>query len=177
MPKAGRQNVAGGIYHVTARGNAREDIFRDEFDYVAFLRGLSATVERYRWRCHAYCLVPNHYHLLIETPEPNLSRGMLWLNGSYARRFNGRHERVGHVFQGPYRAELLEREEHLLEVCRYIALNPVRAGLCDDPASWPWSSYRATAGLERHPPYLCVDWVRSLFGSARGFSEFVQAGL
>jgi putative transposase len=145
MPKAGRQNVAGGIYHVTARGNAREDIFRDEFDYVA--------------------------------PDPNLSRGMLWLNGSYARRFNGRHERVCHVFQGPHRAELLEREEQRLEVCRYIALNPVRAGLCDDPASWPWSSYRATAGLERHPPYLCVDWVRSLFGSARGFSELVQAGL
>jgi len=110
MPKPGRENVAGGIYHLTARGNARENIFRDEFDYVAFLRGLSATVERYRWRCHAYCLVPNHYHLLMETPEPNLSRGMLWLNGSYARRFNGRHERVGHVFQGPYRAELLQRE-------------------------------------------------------------------
>jgi putative transposase len=177
MPKAGRQNVAGGIYHVTARGNAQEAIFLDELDYVALLRLLSETVERYSWRCHSYCLLPNHYHLLLETPEPNLSRGMLLLNGSYARRFNGRHERVGHVFQGPYRAELVRRDEHLLEVCRYIALNPVRAGLCDDPASWPWSSFRATAGLERHPPYLCVDWVRGLFGSARAFSDFVRAGL
>jgi putative transposase len=121
MRKAGRQNVAGGIYHITARGNAQEAIFLDELDYVALLRLLSETVERYSWRCHSYCLLPNHYHLLLETPEPNLSRGMLLLNGSYARRFNGRHERVGHVFQGPYRAEVVQRDEHLLEVCRYIA--------------------------------------------------------
>jgi REP-associated tyrosine transposase len=172
-----RQNVAGGIYHVTARGNARQAIFLDELDYVALLRQLSETVVRFAWRCHSFCLIPNHYHLLLETPEPNLSRGMLLLNGAYARRFNGRHERAGHVFQGPYRARLVARDEHLLELCRYIALNPVRAGLCDDPAAWAWSSYRAIAGLERRPPYLCVDWVHSLFGSARAFRAFVQGDL
>ena len=169
-----RVEVAGGFYHATARGNAREAIFRDEIDYVAMLKRLSTTVPRFGWRCHGFCLMPNHYHLLLETPQPNLADGMLVLNGTYARRFNRLYDRVGHVFQGPYGAEPVVRDEHLLEVCRYIALNPVRAGLVGDPRHWPWSSFRALAGLEHPPPYLRVDLVRELFGSAQGFAAFVD---
>jgi len=113
----------------------------------------------------------------MRMPILAIGGGMQLLNGRYARRFNVRYGRVGHVFQGPYNAEPVTADSHLLEASRYIVLNPVRAGLCRDAAAWPWSSYRATAGLERHPPYLCVDWVRSLFGSARAFSEFVLDGL
>jgi putative transposase len=161
-----RLEVAGGFFHVTARGNARATIFHDEIDYAALLKRLSTTVPRFGWRCHGFCLMPNHYHLL--------GAGMLVLNGAYARRFNGRYDRVGHVFQGPYGAEPVERDEHLLEVCRYIVLNPVRADLCANVRDWRWSSFRATAGLERPPPYLSVGLVRELFGSAAGFAAFVD---
>jgi putative transposase len=170
-----RLEFAGAFYHVTNRGNARETIFQDDYDYAAFLRELSKVVPRYGWLVHGFCLIPNHYHLLVETPEPNLGRGMLRLNGAYARGHNVRHERVGHVFQGPYDAKLVETDEHLLEVCRYIARNPCRAGLCDDPADWPWSSYRPLVGLERAPPYLHTRRVLGLFGTQKEFRSFVSA--
>ena len=163
------------MYHVTARGNAQDAIFLDEQDYRAFCDALSTTVERNRWLCHSYCLLPNHYHLLLETPEPNLGRGMLVLNGRYARRFNRRYQRYGHVFQGPYGAVLLQDDDHLLEVCRYIALNPVRAGLAGSPGDWPWSSYGALAGLADAPTFLHVDLARSLLGGASGYRDFVAA--
>jgi REP element-mobilizing transposase RayT len=162
--------VPGGIYHATARGNDRDTIFRDEFDYLDFIRGLAKVVGRYGWRCHSFCLLPNHYHLLIETPEPNLGNGMHLLNGRYARRFNSRHGRVGHLFQGPYRAELVARDEHLLEVCRYIALNPVRAGLVRDSSAWRWGSY------SRLHSFVELDTMRALFDSDREFRAFVEAG-
>jgi len=123
------------------------------------------------------CVLPNHYHLLVETPEPNLGRGMLRLNGAYARGHNYRHERVGHVFQGPYEAKLVESDEHLLELCRYLALNPVRAGLCDQPEEWQWSSYRALIGLALCPPYLHARRVRGLFPAPGEFRDFVTAGI
>ena len=132
-----RIEVPGGLFHVTARGNAQDVIFRDDLDYLDFVRGIAEEASRHEWQCHSFCLMPNHYHLLLETPQPNLGTGMHRLNGAYARRFNARQRRLGHVFQGPYRAQVVERDEHLLEVYRYIALNPVRAGLCTDPAAWP----------------------------------------
>src|SRR5438270_259648 len=111
-----RLEYGGAVYHVTNRGNNRAVIYRDDDDYAGFLRELSKVVLRFGWICHCYCLMPNHFHLLVETPDPNLGRGMLRLNGAYARRYNWRHERVGHVFQGPYEAKVVETDEHLLEL-------------------------------------------------------------
>ena len=164
------------MFHVTGRGNAQASIFVDEIDYISYLRVLATVVARFGWVCHSYCLLPNHTHVLVETPDPNLGKGMRILNGMYAQRFNARYRRVGHVFQGPYRSELLSRDGHLLEVCRYIPLNPVRAGLCDDPAAWPWSSYSALAGLSEPPTFLKVEFVRSLFGGPNRFRAFVADG-
>ena len=163
---------AGGLHHVTARGNRRQTIFHDDRDRRRFFRYLATAVERCGWLCHAYCLMTNHYHLLLETPEPNLGRGMLVVNGSYARYLNRTHELDGHVFDGPYGVEAVERDEHLLETCRYIVRNPVRAGLVDNPGDWSWSSYRATGGLEQAPPFLHVRFVRALFGSTSSYRDF-----
>jgi REP element-mobilizing transposase RayT len=171
MGRQRRLEVAGGFFHVTARGNDRRRIFRDDLDHAAFVRMLGRTVERFEWRCHAYCLMPNHFHLALETPRTNLGSGMRHLNGSYAQRFNVRWERVGHVFQGRYRSVLVERESHLLEVVRYVVLNPVRAGLCDSPGTWPWSSFRATAGLEPTPTFLARDLTLAIFGRPRPLAE------
>jgi len=114
---------------------------------------LAEAVERYHWICHAYCLMPNHYHLLVETPLANLSQGMRQLNGAYTQAFNRRHNRTGHLLQGRYKAILVEKESHLLELARYIVLNPVRAKLVRHPRAWRWSSYRATAGDEEPPSF------------------------
>jgi putative transposase len=169
-----------GFVHAYTRGNNRQPVFFDEFDYVAWLRLLDAVVRDYEWRCHAYCLMPNHYHLLLETTQARLSRGMWDLNRRFALRMNKRYERTGHVFEGPYRMERVETDAHLLELCRYIPLNPVRARLCPEPEEWLWSSYRATAGIEHAPPYLTTSLVRSLFGrgstAALVYREFVAAG-
>lgn len=147
-----RLEIADGIFHVTARGNERGAIYRDSSDRRRFLELLAEVVERYRWRMLAYCLMGNHYHLLAQTPEPNLSRGMRQLNGVYAQRFNRRHKRVGHLLQGRYGARLVQADEHLIAAARYIVRNPVRAGLCEHPSAWRWSSHRATLGAE--PPWF-----------------------
>ena len=168
-----RNEVEGGIYHVTSRGNAQETIFHDEVDFLTFLRVLAAQVTRCAWLCHSYCLMPNHYHLLLETPETNLARGMRLLNGTFAQRFNGRYGRYGHVFQGPYGALPIADEHHLAEAIRYIALNPVRAGLVDSPASWPWSSYRPLAGIQEPPTFLRLDLVHSLLGGPAGYRSAI----
>jgi len=162
-----------GIFHVTGRGNAQQTIFEDEIDYAEFLRLVATALARFGWRCLSFCLLPNHYHLLLETPEPNLGVGMLFLNGTYARRFNSRHQRVGHVFQGPYRAQLVGRDSHLLELYRYIALNPVRARLCDHPAGWPWSSYPGLAGSGEPHSFLDIRAVTDLFGPPAALEAFV----
>ena len=172
-----RIEVAGGFHHVTARRAGGGTLFHDERDAKRFLRYLSRTVERFGWRLHAYCLMTNHYHLLIETPEPNLGRGMLVLNGSYARYLNWRHGLRGHVFQGPYYAEPIMTDEHLQEVCRYIVRNPVRAGLVATPGDWRWSSYRATGALEPPPAFLTVDFIRRLFGSPDAYRDFCNRAL
>src|SRR5258706_8306926 len=154
MSRPLRLEFPGAIYHVTSRGNARAPIFADDGDRELFLETLAHVVERFHWLCHAYCLMDNHYHLLIETPDPNLSKGMRQLNGLYTQRFDRRHGRVGHVFQGRFKAILVERDSYLLELCRYVVLNPVRAKMVKQPKQYQWSSYRATAGIDAAPPFL-----------------------
>jgi putative transposase len=164
------------------RGNARQTVFRDDADHWGFLAILDRVLERYRWLLYAYCLLVNHHHLVVETPLANISIGMRQLNGLYASRFNRRYDREGHVFQSRFRSILVENEPYLLEVCRYVVLNPVRAGLCEQPGDWPWSSFNATVGRSRSPVPLERDRLLSLFAPTtragqRGYEEFVQASV
>lgn len=145
-----RPNIAGASYHVMARGNERSAIFLDDRDRAQFLETLAGTGKRYGWECLAYCLMANHYHLIIRTPQPNLSLGMRLLNGGYANWFNVRHDRVGHVFQGRFRSVLLRSSLHLRTAVRYVLRNPVVAELCTHPRDWRWSSYEATLGRQRN---------------------------
>lgn len=181
MARPRRIEFAGAVYHLTSRGNARQPIYRDEDDRQAFVALLGEVLRRFQWLCHAYCLMDNHYHLLVETRAPTLSLGMRQLNGVYTQRFNQRHGLVGHLFQGRFKAILVERESHLLELCRYVVLNPVRARVVDDPGQWPWSSYRAMGGQAPTPGWLTTDWVLRQFGATRRiaqqrYRQFVLAG-
>lgn len=176
-----RIEFAGALYHVTARGNAQSDIFSDDSDRQQFLSLLHNMVSRYDWYCHAYCLMDNHYHLLIETNSPTLSKGMKFLNGTYTQYFNRQHQRVGHVFQGRYKAILVQKDSYLLELARYIALNPVRAQMVRSAREWKWSSYRATAGYEESEACLTTDWVLTGFAKTKNvaqqrYRDFVQQG-
>ncbi len=180
MARPLRIEFPGALYHVTARGNARQDIYLDARDSWRFLGLLGEVCARYEWRCFAYCLMTNHYHLVVETAQPNLSAGMRQLNGRQSQAFNYRHQREGHLFQGRYKAILVEREAYLLEVCRYVALNPVRAGLARAPQAWRWSSYRATlAGAGA--AWLAAPELLGLFASepkaaARAYAAFIAEG-
>lgn len=167
MTRPLRLEYSGAIYHVTSRGNAQAAIFLDDGDRDSFLTVLEDCIARFAWICHAYCLMDNHYHLIIETPDANLSVGMRQLNGVYTQRFNRRHGRVGHVFQGRFKAILVERESYLLELCRYVVLNPVRAKMVRDPSQYVWSSYLATMGSVPAPSWLQTDWILSQFGKSR----------
>jgi putative transposase len=184
MTRPIRIEFPGAVYHIAARGNDRRPIFRDDWDRKLFLDVLARAVARWNWICHAYCLMGNHYHLVVETPEPTLSRGMRQVNGEYTQAFNRRHGRSGHLFQGRFHAVLVEKESHLLEVCRYVVLNPVRVRgtKVGNPGAWPWSSYRATAGEAAAPPFLTVGWLLGRLGrgtksSQRGYRQFVASGL
>jgi REP element-mobilizing transposase RayT len=146
MARPLRLEFAGALYHVTARGDGREDIYRAEGTRRLFLDVLGGVYRRFHWVVHAYCLMTNHYHLLVETPDANLSKGMRELNGVYTQRFNRTYDRAGHVFQGRYKAILVQKEAYLLELARYVVLNPVRARMVRAPGEWPWSSYRAMIG-------------------------------
>jgi putative transposase len=163
MTRPLRTEFAGALYHVTSRGDRQEDIYLDDEDRKMYLEVLSEVCERFNWVVHAYCLMTNHYHLLIETPDSNLSKGMRQLNGVYTQRFNRKHNRVGHVFQGRYKAIIVQKESYLLELARYIVLNPVRAEMVRSAKDWPWSSYRATAGLINANKWLTVNWILSSF--------------
>lgn len=178
MSRPLRLDHAGALWHVTSRGNERREVFVDDEDRREFVRVLGRAVDLFGWKLHAWVLMGNHYHLFVGTPEATLSRGMRQLNGDYAQHFNRRHGRDGHVFQGRFKAILVQREAHLLEVARYVVRNPVRAGLVASPADWPWSSYRATAGLESAPEWLDTTFVLEQFGSRRAaatarYREFV----
>ncbi len=182
MARPLRLPYAGGVYHVTARGNERKAVVRDDRDRARFVDTLAQMVDRYRVLCHAWVLMTNHYHLLLETPTPNLSLAIRHLNGVYTQTFNRRHDRVGHLFQGRFKAIVVEKEMHLLELCRYVVLNPVRAGVVTHPRRYAWSSYRATAGEVAGLPWLTVDWVLAQFGAKtraaqQAYRAFVQEGL
>jgi REP element-mobilizing transposase RayT len=182
MARPLRIQYPGAVYHVTSRGNARKDVFINKKDRTSFLDLLDRVNQRYNWICHAYCLMNNHYHLLIETPDGNLSKGMRQLNGVYTQTFNIRHKRVGHLFQGRYKSIVIQKESHFLEVCRYVVLNPVRAKIVESPARWYWSSYKATAGTGKSHPCTSVDWILLQFAEDRRiagkrYKEFVKAGI
>ena len=155
MARPLRLEFAGALYHITARGNAKQEIFLDDDDRTKFLSLLGQEVLQLRWKCYSYCLMDNHYHLVIETPEGNLVSGAKRLNGVYSQWFNRRHGRVGHLFQGRYKSIIVDKEEYLLELCRYVVLNPVRAGIVSQPGHWKWSSYLPTMGLADRP--ACLD--------------------
>lgn len=163
MARPLRIEFPGAVYQVASRGQRHEPVYEDGVDRQLFLQILAGTVERFNWRCYAYCLMTNHYHLLIETPDANLSAGMRHLNGVYTQTSNRRHMRTGHVFQGRYRSILIEPEEYLLQVARYVVLNPVRTGTTKTPGAWPWSSFRATCGDESAPDWLAVEELLARF--------------
>mgnify|MGYP005848743981 CR=1 FL=1 len=167
MARPLRIEFEGAVYHVTSRGNARSAIYLSDDDRGMFLDVLAHVVDRFGWVCHAYCLMSNHYHLMIETPQANLSRGMRQLNGIYTQRFNREQDRAGHLFQGRFKSIVVDKDAYLLELSRYIVRNPVAAGMVSDVADWPWSSYRATAGEVKEPPFLHVDWLLSQFGASK----------
>ena len=171
MARPLRLEFPGAIYHLTGRGNARQKVFFTDADRELFPSTLTGVVTRYHWICRAYCLMANHYHLLVETPKANLSIGMRQLNGIYTQSFNRRHNRVGHLFQGRFKAILVERDSHLLELCRYIVLNPARVKRSAKASTWKWSSYRATAGLASVPEFLHTDWILEQFGKSRSRAQ------
>jgi putative transposase len=182
MPRRPRVQYSGAIHHVTSRGASRATLFRTDRDYSVFLATLAGAIGSTRWQCLAYCLMPNHYHLLLETPQPNLSEGMHHLNGTYARRFNAEHDHAGHVFDSRFHTALVTRESHLFQTARYIVLNPVRAAIANRPEDWRWSSYRATSAITRSPSWLRSARLLALFGadvqSARyDYREFVRDGI
>ena len=182
MARPLRIEFPGAVYHITARGNSRQDIFIDDHDRELFLGVLGKVASRFQLVVYAYCLMGNHYHLLLETPEANLSKALRQLNGVYTQAFNRRHGRVGHVLQGRFKAILVDKDSYLLELCRYVVLNPVRAQMVKKPEAHRWSSYRATAGLEGARAFLSIDWVLSQFArqpaaAQRRYREFVLQGL
>ena len=182
MSRPLRIEFSGALYHVTARGDRREDIFEDDQDRHMFLSTLEGVVRQFNWVCHAWCLMDNHYQLLIQTPDGNLSKGMRQLNGVYTQASNRRHRRVGHLFQGRFKAILVDSDAYLLELTRYVVLNPVRAGKVAHPEEWPWSSYRASAGLEAAPFWLPVDGLLAQFSDRRSltqerYAQFVAEGI
>lgn len=182
MARPLRIEFPGAVYHVTSRGNARADIFDGDNDQNLFLSILGQTVKRFNWLCHAYCLMDNHYHLLIETPEGNLSAGMRHLNGVYTQSYHRKHHSDGHVFKGRFKAVLVEKESHLLELCRYVVLNPVRAHMVERAEQYHWSSYLPTVGKATVPPYLTTEWILANFSaslpeSRRLYRQFVKEGM
>jgi len=182
MARPLRIEYAGALYHVTSRGDRQEAIFDDDQDRSAFLNILGKVVSRFRWRCHAYCLMGNHYHLMIETPEANLTKGMRQLNGVFTQWSNRRHKRSGHLLQGRYKAILVDRDAYFLELARYIVLNPVRAAMVKHPRLWAWSSYGATLGATAAPVWLTTDNLLAEFGKRRAvarrkYQEFIADGM
>lgn len=175
MARPLRIEFADATYHVTSRGDRREPIYVDDADRVAFLELLEHACDRFDADVLAYCLMGNHYHLVLATRQANLSAFMRHLNGVYTQRFNRRHAKVGHVFQGRFKAILVDREAYLLAVCRYVDLNPVRAHMVPAPGDWPWSSYRAHTGTAPAPPWLDTATVLGLVAGPAGYAERVAA--
>lgn len=182
MARPIRIEFSGALYHVTTRGDRREAIYENDDDRRMFLEVLGQVVADFNWICHAYCLMSNHYHLVVETPDGNLSKGMRQLNGVFTQYSNRRHGRTGHLFQGRYKAILVDGDSYLLELARYVVLNPVRAGMVPDPGRWPWSSYRAMIGTVAAPDWLATDGLLAAFAERRAtaiqrYMRFVAEGI
>lgn len=182
MPRPPRNTCAGAFFHVGTRGNNRCLVFLDSVDRHVFMLMFDRSERKYNWRVYAWCLMGTHYHAVLQIPDGELSQGMCELNGSFARWSNGRHEREDHLFGKRFGSTEIISDEHLREACRYVVLNPVRAGLCNDPAEWHWSSYRASAGFEEAPPYLALGELLSLFHDDLGtavmlYRNFIDEGL
>lgn len=181
MTRPLRIEYPGAVYHVSARGNRQASIFWDDADRRAWLSILALACERFNFSVHAYCQMTNHYHLLVETVDGGLGRGMRHLNGVYSQNINRRHALSGHLFQGRYHAVLVQKDSHLLELARYIILNPVRAGIVDRPEDWRWSSYHATVGAMHHGEWFDSKWVVEQFGASsvsavKSYRGFVRDG-
>jgi putative transposase len=177
MARGPRIQASDTVYHVTTRGTRRLEVYEDALDYRKFETLLGKVVTKRGWVLHSYCQMPNHHHLLLNTPDADISDGMCWLNGVYARWFNERHGYSGHVFEARFHAVLVQSNVHLLNLACYIPLNPVRAGLCARPAGWPWSSYGATIGRARSS-WLSPGWLLSQFGrdeatAVRAYERYV----
>ena len=182
MSRPLRIEFPGALYHVMTRGNAGGAIFLDDQDRKKFLSILGEVVQDFDWICHAYFLMNSHYHLLIETFQASLSSGMRQFNGLYTQSFNRTHGKTGHIFQGRFKALLVQKDTYLLELCRYIVLNPVRAGIVSAAQEWEWSSYGATSGPVKRAPFLHTDWILGQFSAElptarRAYSRFVLAGI
>ncbi len=181
MARPLRLEFSGALYHVTSRGDRREDIYRNSEDRQLWLGILGRVCDRFNWVIHGYCQMTNHYHLLVETVDGNLSRGMRQLNGVYTQAFNRRYNESGHLFQGRYKAILVQKEAYLLELTRYVVLNPVRAGMVKNPEDWHWSSYNAMLNTELETVWLDADWTLGQFGQNRtkaiaAYQQFVMQG-
>jgi len=181
MSRPLRIEYPGAVYHVTARGNADLPIFTDPADGARFLDLLGREIAQQRWLCHGYCLLENHFHLLVETPEPNLGRGMGRLTMTYSQWFNRRHARRGHLFAGRYKSILFEKDAWLLALCRHVVLNPVRLNAVNRADQWRWSSYRPLALGETEPGWLYRDAVLAALGGGAdacdAWRDYVEAGL
>ena len=179
MTRPLRIEYPGAFYHVTSRGDEKREIYKSSRDRERFLDYLASAVERYRAVIHGYCLMTNHYHLLLETPRGNLSQIMQHINGAYTTYFNVKRKRVGHLFQGRFKGILVEADQYALEVSRYMHLNPVRAGMVDEPAKYPWSSYLAYTGKSPAPEWLTCSFIFELLGSKHAqltekYREYVE---
>jgi len=179
MARPLRVEYPGAFYHVINRGNAGEKLFKSKKDRVKFLEYTEKTVERFTIKVHSYCLMKNHYHFLIETPEANLSQAVQWLNISYAVYFNRKHQRRGHLFQGRFKSILVDADEYLKHLSRYIHLNPVRAKVVENLSEYPWSSYPAFIGKVKRPEWLETGWLLSQFGkrerqAIKNYKNFVE---
>jgi len=171
MARPLRVEYPGAFYHVINRGNAGDAVFKNIRDREKFLEYLGKAVKRFSIRIHTYCLMTNHYHLLVETPDPNLSRSIQWVNVSYATYFNRKRNRRGHLFQGHFKSILIDADEYLKHLSRYIHLNPVRAKMIDRPSDYLWSSYPAFIGGKKPPGWLETNWLLSQFGKKRKVAE------
>jgi putative transposase len=178
MARKPREEFPGAVHHVFARGNRKQKIFVCDEDRRLYLDLLAQVVRRTRWRCLSYCLMANHVHVLVETPDPNLGAGMQRLHGMYGQMFNRAHRHSGHVFQGRFGSVLIRTDEQLLHAARYVVRNPVEAGLCDEPGEWPWSSHAAVLGGPG-PRWLDVARLLAYFGVSGGdpcrrYADFVE---
>ena len=172
-----RRDYAGATHHITTRGVARSAVAVDDADYERATYLLEQATLRFDLQCHAWCFLPNHSHLLVTSKLANLSKAMHWLGTCSAQQFNQRHERSGHLYQGRFGSRLVQDDGYLLELARYLPLNPVRAELCESPESWAWSSYSATVGLCPSPWFLDAGPLLDMLGSPSAYAAWVAEGV